>query len=189
MFEIWVLEADTCEPVAGRREVDQPPAGADQGRNAVHRDKVPEVVGTKLHFEAVRSVGKRCSHYAGISDDYIEGFAFGEQQIGAGADAFETGQIEFHQLEAAAVCRGIASHFSGRGVRLGQVTSRADDLRAMCPKRLRRLDSESGGDTGDENPLAVQIYSRQDLIRGWSRAERTCHASACRHGVLLAEYD
>jgi hypothetical protein len=54
------------------------------------------------------------------------------------------------------ICSIFLNLFSDR-VGFFQIPCRADDLRIMCCKRARRLNSDSGRNTGHKNAFALQI--------------------------------
>jgi hypothetical protein len=47
----------------------------------------------------------------------------------------------------------------GRYIRFRQIPRRADNVRAVRRKRPRSLNAQSGRNAGNENSLAVEIYS------------------------------
>src|SRR5579863_9745346 len=98
----------------GRREVDQATARANQRRNAIDQYKMAEVVGAELRLKAVQGVPKWSRHYSCIGDDHVESLPARQEFVGAGADAFQAGQIERDQLEAAPIRHGVLSHLRGR---------------------------------------------------------------------------
>lgn len=68
-----IVEADGAEAVAVAGNVDD--AGAlgseDLFHDEVGQEKVPEVIGSKLHLEAIRRHGVRDGHDAGVVDDNV----------------------------------------------------------------------------------------------------------------------
>ena len=84
-LEVWILQIDVREPVAGRGKADEPAARFYERCDAIYQDEVSEVVGTKLRFETVCGVTERCSHHARVRDDDIEGIARSEEAIGSPA--------------------------------------------------------------------------------------------------------
>src|ERR1700684_323277 len=52
--------------MTGRRQVDEPPAIADERRNPVDQNKVTQVIRSELCFEAIGSVAKRRGHHSGV---------------------------------------------------------------------------------------------------------------------------
>src|ERR1700723_2449839 len=61
-LEIGVVEVHVGEAMPGRREVDQTTARANQRGNAIHQDKMAEVVGAELRLKAVQGVPKWSRH-------------------------------------------------------------------------------------------------------------------------------
>ena len=83
----------------------------------------------------------------------------------AGAHAFERGEIQFHQREAAAI-RGLGPHICSCALRLGQIACSADHVRAMRRQRASRFHAQPGGHAGDENALALEIDALENFIGG-----------------------
>src|ERR1700748_2322384 len=96
--------------MSGRRQVDEPPALADQRRYPIDKDKMPQVIRAKLRFEAIVSVTEWCGHYSGVGDDDVERVRFRQQSTRAGTHAFQIGEVEFNQFEASAIRRGGLAH-------------------------------------------------------------------------------
>jgi hypothetical protein len=109
-------------------------------------------------------MSKWSGHHAGIGDDNIEGVTLGEQPVGGGAYAGETGEIEGDKLEASATRSCILAHLSGCRFRLGQIPRRTDYMGAMGGERTRRFHAEAGRDSGYENPLAAEIDTGQNVV-------------------------
>ena len=150
----------------GRREVDQASAGANQRDNPVYKDKVAEVIGAELRLKAVHRMAQWSRHYSGIGDDHIESLPTSQEFAGAGADALQAGKIESDQFEAAAIRRGVLSHLRGRGLGFLEVPRCSYYLRAVCRKSPRCLHPDARRYAGDQNPFAMQIDPRQDIVCG-----------------------
>src|ERR1700739_1222863 len=125
-LKVRILEVDVRVAVTCGRQVDQPPSPADERRNPVHQDKVPQVIGAELHLEMVGRIAERRGHHTCVGDDHIERLALSEQSIGAVSDAREAGQIEFDELEASTIRRRVLSYLSSRRLGLGQVARGAN---------------------------------------------------------------
>ena len=106
VLKVGIVEVHVRVAMTGRRQVDEPPAIADKRRNAVDQDKMAQMIRAELRFEAVGCVAERCGHHSCIGDDNVEGFAFGQQRVGAGTHAFQVGKVEFNQFEGSAMGRG-----------------------------------------------------------------------------------
>jgi hypothetical protein len=105
---------------------------------------VAQVIGPELRLESISRFAKWCGHHPGVGDDYVEGLALLQQSIGASPHAFQIGEIEFDQLETAAVRGAVLSHLRGRAFGFVQVARRPQHLRAMRGKRPRRLNPQTG---------------------------------------------
>jgi hypothetical protein len=93
-LKVGIIKVHVSETVTSRRQVDQPPTCTDKRRNPVYQDKVTQVIRAELRLKAIRRMAKRCGHYSCVCDYRVEGFAFGEQSIGAGAHALQIGEIQ-----------------------------------------------------------------------------------------------
>src|SRR5215475_1496523 len=98
-LKVGIVEIHIRKAMPGRRKVDQPTALSEKGCNAVHQDKVAQVIGAKLGLEPIQGVAKRCSHNSGVSDNHVEGFATRQQSIGTGTHILKAGQIQLDQFE------------------------------------------------------------------------------------------
>jgi hypothetical protein len=152
--------------MAGRGQVDEPPAIADKRRNPVDQDKVAQVIRAELCFEAIGRVAERCGHHSGIGDDHIQRFRFRQQPVGAGARAFQVGKIEFNQFKPSAVGRGVLSHLLSCSFGLVQIPCRTYNLSDVRGQGSRRFHAEAGRNTGYENSFALQIYAGQNVVCG-----------------------
>src|SRR5262245_20223812 len=178
-LEIWIVEVYVRKAVAGGREIDQAAACAKQGRDAVDENEVAEVIGAELRLEAVARLRKRRGHDSGIGDDQVEGLAFSHEPIGTEADAFEAGEIEFDELEAAAVAFGVVADLRSGRPSFRQVARCADYLCAMRSKGAGGLHAESGGSACNQDAFAAQINAGEDFF-----GCRRCSKCVC-HCVLL----
>src|SRR6202040_1635881 len=115
--KVGIFKVDVGEAVPGRREIDQTPSLADKRRDTVDEHEVPQMIGAKLHFKAVRRMEKRRGHHSCISDDHIERFTLFEQSFGASAHALQTGKIKSNELETSTIGFSVLSHL--RGCRFG----------------------------------------------------------------------
>jgi hypothetical protein len=93
----------------------------------------------------------------GRSEPVHHRFAPFQEVMSAVSHAFKISQVKLNSFEAAAFGRTFFAHQCSRRFGLFQVSCRANDLRTMCRKRARSLNSESGRNPGDKNPFALQI--------------------------------
>jgi len=177
VVEVGVLEIDIGEAVTGGRQVHQARARLHQRGDPVDEHEVTEVVGAELGFEAVRGHALGAGHHPGVGDHDVELAPVGDQGVGAGADAGQRGQVQLHQLEAAAVGR-LGDDLLGRPPRLLQVAGRPDHLRAMGGEHPRGLDAEPGRDAGHQNAFSAEVDSLQHFVGG------RCGAKGSGHGFL-----
>src|SRR4029077_14452224 len=147
-----------------RCEIDQPSAWSKKRRNPVHQDEVAEVIRAELRFESIFGMTEWCRHDTGIGNNHIERFALLKQCIGASSHTCQAGQIERNHFEAATISCGVLPHLIRGSVRFFQIACRASYLSSMRSQRTRGLHSQSRRNTGNENSLALKIYSRQNLI-------------------------
>jgi hypothetical protein len=122
------------------------------------------MIGAELRLKTIRRFAERRGHDASIGDNGIEGVASGQQLTGAGTHAPEIGEVELNELKASTIGQSVLPDLRGRRFCLRQISRRAHNLRAVRRKRTRSFDPKSGGDTGNKNPLAMQIDPRQNLI-------------------------
>ena len=175
-LEVRIVEVDVRIAVAGGGDVHQPPARRDQRGDAVDQHEVAEVIGAELGLEAVGGVPERRAHHAGIGDHDVERPPVGEQGVGAGAHALERGEIQLDQLQPAAV-RRLSPDLGRRPLRLGEVARGADHLGAMGRERAGGLHAQAGRHAGDEHALSAEIDTRQHIIGGGRRSERSGHSN------------
>ena len=113
-LEIRIREVDVGEAVTRGGQIDQPRPGSHQRRNSVDQNKVAQMIGAELCFEAVRRMPQRRGHHSRICDDDVEGFPRRQQRVGAGTHARKAGQIQRHKLEASTLGRSVLSNLSRR---------------------------------------------------------------------------
>jgi hypothetical protein len=89
--KVGIIQVDIAETMPRGRKVDQASAVLDQLRDAVHKDKVAQVIGAELRFETILGLPERSRHHAGICDDHIEQAAIGKQLVRSGAHALQAG--------------------------------------------------------------------------------------------------
>src|ERR1700722_11299299 len=107
-----------------------------------------EMIGAELRLKSVGGVAERCGHHAGVGDDGVEGFALGDEFVRGGGNTFEVGEVDPDDLEASAVGGCVFADLSGCGFSFLQITSGADDVRAVSGERPRGLDANAGGNAG-----------------------------------------
>lgn len=126
----------------GRRSEE---GGTKQGEE----QEVSKVVGLELEFVAVGGDGVRGIHHGGVVDEDVELVvgAVAEEFGGTGSDAGEAGVVHVQEVDAAGGdCDGADCFFG-----FGNVTSGAVDSRACGGKGADGLDTNAGGDAGDED--------------------------------------
>src|SRR5580658_9187026 len=62
VLKVGILEVDIGIAVTARRKIDQPPARTNERRNPVDQDKVAQVIGTELRFEAIAGAAQGRGH-------------------------------------------------------------------------------------------------------------------------------
>src|SRR5260370_257504 len=77
---------------------------------------------------------------------------------------FQGGEVGRHHSETAPISCCVLPHFMGGSIRFFQIACCADYLGSMRGERTRGLHSETRRNTCNENSLAFEIYSRQNLI-------------------------
>jgi hypothetical protein len=75
-----------------------------------------------------------------------------------GSHALEAGQIQFNQLQTAAIRRSILSYLDRGGFGFGQIARGANNMRTVSRKRTRGFDTKSCRNARDENALSSEIY-------------------------------
>src|ERR1700722_20937872 len=98
-------------------KIHQPPAVLNQLRDAVYKDKVPQVVGSELRLETIRSLAEWGRHHASVGNDHIEQSAVGDQLVRGSAHALQAREVQFNQLEARALLRRGLAHLRCRPLR------------------------------------------------------------------------
>ena len=165
-FETGIGEIDVGVAMSGGGEVDEAAAGSQQRCDAIHENKVTEMVGAELRFKSVGGFAEGRRHHARVGDDDVERLAFGDEFVGSGADAFEIAEVEFDELKAAAVGGGVFADLLGGGFRFLEVTGSADDVRAVSGERARGFDADTGRNAGDEDAFAFEIYAGENFVCG-----------------------
>src|SRR5215467_11952805 len=109
-LEVGIVQLHVGVAVARRRQVDQTAARLDERRDPVHEDEMAQMIGAELRFKTVQGLAKRRGHHAGVGDDDIERLASRQKLVRGMAEAFETGQIELDELEAASARSGVLAY-------------------------------------------------------------------------------
>jgi len=73
VLKVGILKVYVRAPVARGRHIDQASSRPDKRRNPLDQDKVAQVIGPELCFEAFGCVAERCGHHSSIGDDHIQG--------------------------------------------------------------------------------------------------------------------
>ncbi len=125
-----------------------------------------EMVGAELGLEPVGGAPEWAGHDAGIGDHQVERLGLRHQRIGAGAHARERGKIERDKLERAAIRRG-GANLAGRPLGFRKIARGADDMGATRDQSARGLDTEAGGDAGDQYPFCRSGRRLRARHRWW----------------------
>ena len=107
------------------------------------------MIRAELRLKPIHGMAERGSHHSGIGDDYVKGFAFCEQLIGAGPHTLHIGKIQLNQFESSTAGCRILSHLAGRRFCLLQIPRGAYDVRSMGSERARRFYTKSRRSAGD----------------------------------------
>ena len=99
----------------------------------------------------------------------------GNQGVGAGADAGQRRQIEFHQLQPATVGR-LGANLLGRRLRLIQIPCRADDLGAVGGQGAGGLHTKPCRYAGHQNALAAQVHAFKHFVRRGRGSKFSSHS-------------
>ena len=125
-----------------------------------------QVVGAKLAFKPVSSLGEGGSHDPGVGNDDVERLACRVQGVGTGSDAGERGEVKLDQIEAPAAFGCCLAYGGGGSLGLGKIARCPDDMRAMRYQRACGFDAKPGRNTCDQHPLAAEIDAVQHFVRG-----------------------
>jgi hypothetical protein len=165
-FETGIVEIDVGKAVTGGRYIDEAAASTKKRHDAIDEDEVAEVIGAELRFEAVGGVTERRGHHAGVGDDDVERFAFGDEFVGSGTDTFEIAEVEFDEFETSAVGGGVFADLRRSGFGFFKIAGGTDDVRAVCGQSARGFNADSGGNAGNEDAFAFEVYPRKNFVRG-----------------------
>lgn len=166
LFKAGIFQIHIGEAMSGRSEINQASSVVDQGRNLVHEDEVAQVIGSKLGFESIRRMTKRSGHDAGIGNDHVEAFAFGQQAVGGGTHALQAGKIQFDELKGATMSGCCLLHLVCGTLGFSQIPCSTGDMGSMSHESSRGLHTQTCGNSSHEDTLAFEIHSGKNFVGG-----------------------
>src|ERR1700733_10931222 len=93
-LEIWIVEINVGNLMAGRGEIDQPCPRLHQRCDPIDQYEMAEMVGAELRLEPVCGLAGWRRHDARVANHEIERLAARDERVSASADARKRRQVE-----------------------------------------------------------------------------------------------
>ena len=170
-IEIKVVKVDLRIAMSGGGNIDDARvkrrrrAGEKSGLQQIEEQEMSKMVGAKLGLEPVGRSTLGGPHHASVVNEDVKFLGFGQELIGASANAVEGVHIQLDQLHASRFENVAQSRLS-----LLQVTGGAEESSARHGESACGLDANARGASGNEDDfvdqLAFEIVVLDDLERG-----------------------